>query len=246
MKVLLGFLLGILAVVFVLVLVAGYFGFVPGIAAVFGSDKPRDLGVTYTQNDYQSARQKSNIKRVDLPPNTPPEQSLVCSGEHAANFNLTDNEVTALINEKSWRYFPVHDGQVRFNADGTAEMSGILELDTLEGYARARGYSEEDFKVVTDWLGRFAMVQKDMPFFVKGTGSVGGSIDFNILKLELGRFSVPVDQINGRKAELINLLEEGLGRIDGFSVNKLNFSNGQMHFEGTLPDQVNRATGNTD
>ena len=167
MKVLLGMFIGVLAVLLVLVLVAGYFGFVPGVSSLFGSDKSRDLGVTYTSADYQSARQKGNIQRVNLPSNTPPEQSLKFSGQHAANINLTDNEVTALINEKSWRYFPVHDAQVRFNADGTGEFSGILELDTLKDYAKARGYSEEDFKVVTDWVSRFAVVQN------VGVGVVG-------------------------------------------------------------------------
>jgi hypothetical protein len=246
MKLLLGFFLGILAIVVVVVLVAGYFGFVPGVSGMFGSNKARDLGVTYTQTDYQSARQKSNIKRVDLPSNTPPEQSLVFSGQHAANFNLTDNEVTALVNEKSWRYFPVHDGQVRFNADGTAEFSGILELDTLQDYARARGYSEEDFKMVTGWIDKVAIVQSNIPFYAKGTASVGSPMDFNFQKLELGRFSVPVSQMNDNKSKILNWLQEGLSRVNGFSVNKFNISNGQLHFDGTLPDTVSRATGNSD
>jgi hypothetical protein len=46
MKFILGILFGILAVVVVLVLVAGYFGFVPGISNIFGSNKPVDLGIT--------------------------------------------------------------------------------------------------------------------------------------------------------------------------------------------------------
>lgn len=246
MKVLLGMFLGVLAIVFVLVMVAGYFGFVPGVSSLFGSSKPRDLAVVGTQTDYQSARQKSNIQRVDLPAGTPPEQSLKFTGQHPANFNLTDNEVTALLNTKSWRYFPVHECQVRFNADGTGEFSGILELDTLKDYAAARGYSEEDFEVVTEWVSRFAVVQKEMPFYIKGTASVGSPMEFDVQKLELGRFSVPPSQLNDRKAQIINLIQEGLSRINGFSINKFNISNGQMHFDGTLPDTVTRSTGNTD
>ena len=244
MKVLLGIFIGVLAVVAIVVLVAGYFGFVPGVSSIFGSDKPRDLGVTYTDADYQSARQKGNIQRVNLASNTPPEQSLKFSGQQAANFNLTDNEVTALINEKSWRYFPVHDCQVRFNADGTGEFSGILELDTLKDYAKARGYSEEDLKVVTDWVSRFAIVQKNMPFYIKGTASVGSPMDFNVQKLEFGRFSVPADQMNNRKAEILDVLQDGFSKIPGFSINKFSIANGQMHFDGTLPTSVSRSTGN--
>ncbi len=244
MKVLLGFFIGVVAIILVVVLVAGYFGFVPGVSSIFGSDKARDLHVTYTQTDYQSARQKGGIQRVNLPSNTPPEDSLSFSGQHAASFSLTDNEVTALINEKSWRYFPVHDCQVRFNSDGTGEFSGILEMDTLRDYIIARGYSEEDFKIVTEWVGRFAVLQKNMPFYIKGTASVGSPMDFEVEKLEFGRISVPPDQLNGRKAEIINLIQEGMSHIPGFSINKFSIANGQMQFDGTLPNSVSRSTGN--
>jgi hypothetical protein len=245
MKVLLGVFIGILAVVMVVVLVAGYFGFVPGVSSLFGSDKPRDLGVTYTQADYQSAREKGNIQRISLPEDTPPEQSLSFSGQQDADFNLTEEEVTALIGEKSWRYFPVHDCQVRFNADGTGEFSGVLELDTLKDYARARGYSEDDLKVATDWISRFAVLQKNMPFYMKGTASVvNGNIDFDVQELQFGRISVPASQMNDHKYELIDLLEEGFSHIEGFSINNFSITNGQMHFDGTLPTSVTRSTGN--
>ena len=75
MKVILGIFIGILTVVVVLVLVAGYFGFVPGISNIFGSNKPRDLGVTATLANYSSVTAKDNIQRVDLPADTPPAQS---------------------------------------------------------------------------------------------------------------------------------------------------------------------------
>ncbi len=245
MKILLGIFIGVLAVVVVLVLVAGYFGLVPGVASIFGSDKPRDLGVTYTQDDYQSAREKGNIQRISLPEDTPPEESLEFSGQQDASFNLTEEEATALLNIKSWRYFPLHDCQARFNPNGTGEFSGVLEMDTLKDYALARGYAEDDLKVVTDWVSRFAVLQKDMPFYMKGTASVhNGVINFNVQQLQFGRISIPASQINDHKAELIDLLEEGFSHIDGFSINEFSLSNGQIYFDGTLPTSVARATGN--
>jgi len=245
MKVLLGIFIGIVSVVLVLVLVAGYFGFVPGISNIFGSNKPVDLGITYTQADYQSARAKGNIQRIDLPAGAPPEQSLSFAGQQSANVTLTDNEVTALIDEKVWAYFPLKNCQVRFNADSSAEFSGILLLDTLKDYARARGVSEEDFNTVLDRVGTFAIIQKEMPFYIKGTGSVvNGVISFNTSAFKLGRLSIPTDQINGHKDELLRALQSDVLSIPGFSVKNFSISNGQMHFEGTLPTSVSRAGKN--
>jgi hypothetical protein len=242
MKVLFGIFIGIVAVVVALVLVAGYFGFVPGVSKIFGSDKPVDLGITYTPADYQSARAKGNIQRVDLPASTPPEQSLSFAGQQSANVNLTDEEVAALIDEKVYEYFPMKNCQVRFNADGSAEFSGILMLDKLNDYARARGVSQEDFNVVVERVSRFSIIQNDMPFYIKGTGSVvNGVISFNTSAFKLGRLSIPTDQINGHKAELLDALQRDVLSIPGFSVKNFSISNGQMHFEGTLPTSVSRA-----
>jgi len=42
-----------------IVLVLGYLGFIPGLSSLFGSDKARDLGVDYTEQNYQEARAKT-------------------------------------------------------------------------------------------------------------------------------------------------------------------------------------------
>jgi len=46
MKFLKGLAIAIGALVIIAVLVLGYLGFVPGVSNIFGSNKPRDLGVT--------------------------------------------------------------------------------------------------------------------------------------------------------------------------------------------------------
>lgn len=235
------FFLGIFVVLLVLVLVAGYFGFVPGISNVFGSNKPIDLGVTYTSADSASGMAKGKVKHVDITSSGSPEGSLSFSGTIPANFNLTQSEVTALINGNKWVYFPLSDVQVRFNADNTAEASGVLHLDILKDYALARGLSESDFNTAIEYLKLFTTIQKEMPYYIKGTGSVvNGAITFDCIEFKLGRLPVPVGQINDRKADLINLLNADALSIPGFSVKNFSISEGQMHFEGTLPAVVGR------
>ncbi len=242
MKVVAGIFIGILAVVVVIVLVAGYFGFVPGISNVFGSNKPRDLGMTSTHADYVSVTAKDHIQRIDLPAGTAPGQSLSFAGSQPENFNITQAEAAALGNDNPWPYFAITDLHVRFNADGSAEMSGILLVDKLHDYAIGRGYTEDDFASALNYVQKFAVIQKRMPFYIKGTGSVvNGVISFNISKLEVGRLSIPVSKVNDNKASLIDAFNKAAAHVPGFSVKNFSIQDGQVHFEGTLPKTITRA-----
>ena len=242
MKVVLGIFIGIVTVVVVIVLVAGYFGFVPGISNIFGSNKPRDLGVTATHADYLSVTAKDQIQRIDLPADTPPDQSLSFSGTQGANFNITQAEATALLNYNPWPYFALKDCQVRFNDDGTGEMSGILEIDKMHDYAIGRGYSDTDYNNILKYVQTYSVVQKEMPFYVKGTGSVvNGVISFDFTKLEIGRLSIPVSQLNDHKASLLDAANKAMSKVPGFSVKNFSIEGGQMHFDGTLPKTITRA-----
>ena len=242
MKFLMGFLAGLLMLVVVVVLVAGYFGFVPGVSSLFGSDKAVDLGVDYTQSDYQSARAKGDIDRVDLPEGTSPANSLHFSGQHPASFSLSNAEATALVNEKSWLYFPIRDAQIRFNADGTAEFSGILMMDKLKDFTAALGVTNDEYNTALEWVKRVTVLQSNLPFYIKGSGSVtNGVIAFQTDEIILGRVNIPVDQINENKSQAISMVESLFARIPGFSVRNFSISGGQMHFDGTLPDSVSRA-----
>ena len=116
------------------IFVLGYFGFIPGLSGLFGSDKPRDLKIKYTEADHQSARTKSKIEYGELPANTPPAASLTRTGTRPVNFEMTSAEMTSLMNNRPWKYFPYSDVQVKFNGDGSAEISGRVLKDRVPGY----------------------------------------------------------------------------------------------------------------
>ena len=242
MKFLMGFLAGLLVLVVLVVLVAGYFGFVPGVSSLFGSDKAADLGVDYTQSDYQSARAKGDIDRVDLPESTPPGSSVQFIGQHPASFSLSNAEATALVGEKSWLYFPIRDAQIRFNADGTTEFSGILMIDKLKDFTASFGVTGDEYNTALEWVDRMTILQSNLPFYIKGSGSVtNGVFDFHTDEVKLGRANIPLDDLNENKAEAISSVKSFLARIPGFSVRNFSVSAGRMNFDGTLPDSVSRA-----
>jgi hypothetical protein len=220
----------------VLVLVAGYFGFVPGVSSLFGSDKPADLGITYTRADYQAARTGGLLQQVAGLPAVPMQQSLVPPGAQAAELNLTDEQVTALIDEDGGALSPLKDCQLKFNADGSAEFSGILMLDKLSEYARAKGITDSGFKSILAKLETFGYITKELPFYIKGTGSVvDGYISFNVTQFKLGRLSIPVGMVNGRKNEMMRAFQADLLATPGFDMYNFGISAGLMHFDGTLP-----------
>jgi hypothetical protein len=92
MKILIGFLIGIGAVVLIVVIALGYLGFMPGVSNIFGSNKPKDLGVTFSAADYQSARAKMGTIISDLPNNAAAEASVKFSGQKAINATFTESD----------------------------------------------------------------------------------------------------------------------------------------------------------
>jgi len=54
---------------------------VPGVSSLFGSNKPKNLGVTFTSQDLTNAEAKAGTQIVTLAPNLPPSQSISFSGQ---------------------------------------------------------------------------------------------------------------------------------------------------------------------
>jgi hypothetical protein len=233
-----GIILAVLVVV--VILAGGYLGFVPGVSNLFGSNKPRDLGVTYTQADYQSARAKTRSIITDLPSDAAPQQSIKYSGSHPVTATFTQAEFNALMNNRPWKYYPLKDCQLKVNPDGTAEFSAVVLTDRLKGYALSTGASSESMKVLDDYLSK---VPGDPIVYTKGKASIvnGQIVNSDINELQIGRISIPADQLQNNKNSIINAAQQQMQAIPGFSVKTFKLINGQIQFEGTLPDSVARS-----
>lgn len=235
-------LLGIVIVVAGGALALGYLGFVPALAGVFGSDQPRDLGITYSAADLQSANQKAGFATVALPPATNPEASLRLSGKMETNDSFTDRELTALINdhEARWKYYPVSDGQVRINPDGSVEASGVLRVDRAYGYAAATGVSADIVDAVVD---RLQISNVNPPFYVKGTVVVENNrVRGEVHQAELGRFGIPANWISDNEGTIVSFLEDRIARA-GISARSVTFANGAMHLDVTIPETIGFSAG---
>ncbi len=235
--------IGFLIFVVVAALVLGYFGFIPGLSHAFGSDKPVDLGASYSGLDYLSANAKSGIKFGELPIGTPVEQSLKYSGQREVDVDFTPAEFNALLNERKWEYYPFSDFQYRTNTDGTSEFSAILHLDRVDGYCKAMGISDETEQRIMNYLKPYGRFQKQIPVYIKSeAGVTDGQIHFQTYDAKVGRFPISGARVDQYKDILIRLAYDRIDSIPGFSCGSFSFSPDGVHFEGSLPTMVERVT----
>ena len=243
-----------------MVLALGYFGLIPGLSSVLGADKPRDLGIRYTEADRTSARAKSQIVYATLPESTPPEQSRVFSGSRPVSATFSSAEITSLLNNRPWRYYPYKNMQIKFNGDGSAEVSGMLDKSKVPGYCAAIGIPKE--------AANFAM--KFLPpnpvFYVKGRAALTNNklSLFEPEAFELGRIPMPVSaflalsgpklvssafaassddmltelsKVSNKKALIMNYINSRMASFEGFFAKSAYFAEDKLVFDGTLSKQ---------
>lgn len=224
------------AIVIVAVLVLGYLGFVPGVSNLFGSNKPKDLGVTYTEADYASAHARNGTTHTVLPSGTTSENSITFSGQHPVNTTYTQAEMNALINYRRWEFYPLKDCQLRINPDNTVEFSGVIIIDRIKGYLEGLKQDENNLDVITNYL---KFIPGNPAFYIRGTLEVsnGQIINTQIIQFKVGNLSL-TKQVQDNLLKIIDAAYSQINSYPGFTINTLKFVNGQVQFIGTLPDSA--------
>jgi hypothetical protein len=236
-KVLLGILITLVVIVLIGVLVAGYLGLVPGLADIFGANKPRDLGVKYTQADYDSYLAKTNTQVFEFAqaPVAPahPADTIVFTDPQAKNVVLTSAEISARAAYTKWADNPVTDVQVKCEANGAVEISGRLVTSRLAGFAAAigyGGYSAADVKTATDWLG---VAGTNPAVYIKAQGSITNNVpSITVSEAQINRLGVPADLTD---QIAVTLAKSILSRVPGLNVKSATFGADGLHFDGTSP-----------
>ena len=219
----------ILVLIILVVLAAGYAGFVPGLSNVFGTNQPRDLETEVTEDHITSAQQKLNQSIVD--PGDDPHQQLINAGGVPVNTTLTQEEFAAHLTQ----LHPVSDVQVKIDGD-TFEISGRIDRDRIPAFARTLGV--DDGKSTSEILD---IVDTYLPvspvFYAKGTGSIEDNVPgVSFERTELGRVPVP----NGQAADA---LEQYLDLVLGnspFSADYIAIEDGELVFKGSASRLVPR------
>jgi hypothetical protein len=226
----------VVAILLVIVIaVGGYFGFVPGVRTLFGSDKPRDLGVVASAESFKSGEAKVGLARQDTGAAT--AGTVTYQGSHQVNVSLTSAELTSLMQggswKQTWQYNPIADGfQVKFHPDGTVEVAGVLDRTKLVGYLDATG-----FKDVVGYVNSLGFLPNTIPFYANGSGSiVNNNVTVSISNAELGRVTLPTDASAMQAVQ--SFVERRIAGIPGLNVASLNFNGGTLNFKGTYPSVI--------
>lgn len=221
------FLCVILIIILLIIGVLGYFGFIPGVSSLFGSDKPRDLGVRYTKEDL--AKVQTKLGQAVVTPASDPYEQMKSAKGHPVDTLLTQEEYSAHVE----RVHPVSNVQIKLTGD-SFQMSGRIDKARIPQFLRTWGLKGVSDKDILDAVNKYLPV--DPIFYLSGSGSVkDNKMTFNIKNAELGRLPVPPDQA---KVILEGYSEMFFNQIPGFSVSESNVVNGQLHFKGSVVEEI--------
>ncbi|MBI2984219.1 MAG: hypothetical protein HYY50_01165 [Candidatus Kerfeldbacteria bacterium] len=213
--------------VLVVALVLGYYGFLPGVSKLFGSDRPRDLGVSVTAADLQSANSKLGQSQVALARGQDPHTIWQAADEVSVDANLTPAEYAAHF----MTIHPVKDLQLLFHDDGSFEASGRIDRGRIRGLLRAAGVDEVDQLGVLSVFDRYLL--GNPIFYLRGTGEItDGQASLTLEKTELGRLSLSPGPF---AAGLVTYAEGLIKNIPHLTIARMAVENGRLHVQGTIP-----------
>lgn len=192
-------------------LVLGYLGFVPILSDLMGTNKPRDLGVSYSEVNYASGLDKVPGVIVLNPEYLCVTCSYTSTGSVAVNTNFTQEEFTAMMNKRNSQVGPLRDAQFKFNSDGTVEATGLLIDPRITG-----------------------------PVYVKGTidSASGRSASLKVDYAEIGRIPLTGDQAVVAQQLANDTIQKTFSQNPGLSITSISIEEGKINFNGTLPKEV--------
>lgn len=222
----------VLIVALIGVWVLGYFGLIPGISAIFGSDQPRDLGAPHTEADLMSGQAKLGQAFVEPSAGMDPYEQLRASAASPVDAQLTNTEYAAHIEQ----VHPIDDVQVVF-AGSEIEVSGRITRSRIPGFLRTMGLTDDSNEAeVLSAIDRYMPV--DPVFYFRG-GAVAENDDMEITltEAEFARFPVAPEEAS----EVLEFyLETIIAQTPSLQADRVTIESGQMHFRGTATAEVPR------
>jgi hypothetical protein len=228
-------------VIFLLaILLAGLLGFVPGLSDLLGANKPRDLGVQYTAADFASYKQKTGVVFDDYAnaPNSidnPGEKTFFTDPTDVTNLIITQEEVTAAINDTDWAWMPLKNTQVKLS-DNTIEISGNLNLNHIKDFINSIGgvgYSQKDIDKALSLVGGLL---NNAPIYIKANLSIiNNQLSLKVQDVSVGRFDIPKN-IAGKI--LATVTTNIISHVDNLEIKSETLKNGSLLFSGTYPKTI--------
>jgi len=232
------FLLGsVILSLITLTLVGGVLGFIPGISTLMGA-APKDLGQRITSEDSLAAQSKTGIEVAKLPKDTLDDKGYSPEGKKALSVTYDSKEVTALVNNLTWKNFPAKNVQIKINPDGSIESSGVIIISKAIPFAEGLGYSADQVKQAME---KYRLPKFEVPYYLKGNGNIkNNNVTLSVSSFKIGAIPVPQNITNNAAFEAVSFIENLINRYqDHYSAESLIFDNGKVAFTGQVPEKIN-------
>lgn len=234
-----GYMKKLFLVVLLLLIAVGfglaYTGLIPGLSSLIGSDKPKNLGITYS-SDMPKTLEASYGPEISAMDNADsPVGSINFSGSKPVNYALTSEEISALLNFHFWKYYPLTNIQIKINPDGTVESSGIINVQMGLSAIESYGFTTTDVRKA---MNDYHIPAISLPFYAKFRGGIeNNKITLSIDSFEAGKIPVPAAVISANTGRVVAALEALETKPAGFYIRKMSFAGGKVLFDGTVPEK---------
>lgn len=187
---------------------------IPVVSAIFGTSTPRDLGVKISAEALASAQADNPMDITTTPGEFTWMRNKTYSGTVPIDDTHSSAEVTSFIDYYHGDNGHVKDIQIQF-VDGGLEASAFVTP-----YIKAPVYVN-----------------------VGITRTSSTSVDLDLQSAKVGRLKVPAKYFDDIERAAERIVNREIANVEGFSIDELTYSNGQVHFKGTLPKTVSLGTG---
>jgi len=207
------------------------------IGAVVAVTMPKSLGVKYTKADLTSVNTKLGINYAALSSSDSPTSSIKISGQKPLDAEITEAELTALLNQPSdqWKNYPISNVQVKINDDGTVEMTGKILVKRFEDYSEATNVPDK-YKSIADENAKLVPVNPS--FYYKGDYEIkDGKLEGKGEELKVGPLAVPNDWTENNKDFITEFIDDRLNSA-GMEVESATFTGGKLDIKGTIPETI--------
>jgi hypothetical protein len=182
----------------------------------FALSKPKDLGVTYTEADYQSAITKMGIQVIDTAPTLPVSQTrMVYRGKKKVSVKLTSSEVSAAVS--------MHHRSPKWILQDVQILLGDNDQFQMSGYAVYGG--------------------QRYPFYADLTAALAGpqSVSGTAQNIVVFGVDFPQQYYPAAQDYLIGAANDWLaGMGQGLDIQSASISKGELLIDGTVPAEAER------
>lgn len=215
-----------------------YLGFVPYVSTILGTDRPKNLGIGYSQKEFIAYVNKAGTKIIEMTEPADAAHSIRYSGKFDLKESFTQEEISARLNYALWKYMPVTNTQVKIHGDGTIEFSGTVIMNRLDGFIARVGMGRYSRLDVEKGLGYIGLLKINPPIYARGKASVtDNQPTISVEQIEVGKFSIPLGTVHANEV-VTALTKTIISQVNGLYAKSVTFSDGKMNFEGTAPEKM--------